>query len=344
MRKGMGILLFLLVAAAGSLVAQAPPVVPMTQKELVDLLKGKVAPERVAALLTERGVDFELTPDIEKKLRKAKADDQLIEAVRQEGPTARAARLAQGGRAGGARVTPEEGQVFLTVQNELDPDRKLQMVKDFETKYPSSALLTDMYAMAALAGLDKNDAQLAVDYAEKSLKLNGDNLRSLLIMAYMLPQPQLLRGGDFDKDKKLSDAEIYAKHALELVERLTKLPNETDEQLKERKAQLAMQAHSDLGMVHLQRSAMSLAGPDREELAKAQQEYEMAVSLTTTPTPQDYFRLGETLAIQNKVDEAIQAFTKASELSQGTVLKTYADQRIEGLKKRVEQQQAPAKP
>jgi tetratricopeptide (TPR) repeat protein len=332
MKKMIGILVLFILTNVGFLAAQLemPAVVPMTQGELVELLKGKVSGDRIVAEVAQRGVDFDLTPDIERKLRKAQADDRLVEAVRNQGPTARAARAQAGG---GPIYTPEESAAFQALRNELDPDRVIQMANDFETNHPSSALLSMVYSIAASAYQQKGEIERVVEYGEKSLKLKPDNLLSLLIMASMLPQPQLLRGGDLDKEKKLNLAEAYANQALELIDALPQQPDDTEEQANQRKAILRTEPHSALGMVHLQRAGMGLEGPDQEELAKAAEEYEKAVASASQPNPQDYFRLGEAYALQNKLDEAIQAFTQAGDLGQGTVIKTYADRKVEELRK-----------
>ena len=94
-------------------------------------------------------------------------------------------------------------------------------------------------------------------------------------------------------------------------------------------------------MIHLQRSTMGLAGPDKDELAKAEEEYQQAVTLGERPNPADYYRLGEARASLGKVDEAIQAFTKAGELGGDSVIKTFSDQRIAELSKRKAAQPAP---
>lgn len=334
MKAKIAVLFILLVASGSFLAAQVPAPVPFTQDELVKLLKGKVAPERIIADVTQRGVDFDVTPGIEKKLRKAKANDQVIEAVRNEGPTARAARAREAGaQAGMLYVTPEEAQAYRAILNELDPDRALQMVQDFGTSYPQSLLLSWVYAFAANAYQQKGELENVVEYGEKSLKLNPDNLASLIIMATILPQPRLMQPASLDKEKRLAEAEGYAQQALELIDKLPQQADETDTDFQARKARLATEPHSALGMIHLQRSSLAVQAPDPEELTKAAEEYKMAVSLSTPPNPQDYFRLGEAYTLLNKVEEAIGAFTKAGELGRGTVLKTYADQRIEALKK-----------
>lgn len=60
----------------------APPDKSFTLADIMFALKERVAPKRVAALVQERGVKFNLTGENEKELRKAGADDELIEEIR----------------------------------------------------------------------------------------------------------------------------------------------------------------------------------------------------------------------------------------------------------------------
>jgi tetratricopeptide (TPR) repeat protein len=122
----------------------------------------------------------------------------------------------------------------------------------------------------------------------------------------------------------LAKAEGYAHRAQSLIDTMPRQPNETEEQFKKRKDSLASDAHTALAMVHM----------ERDDLAKAIEEFKTAISLSQTPNPQLYFRLGEVCANSGKKPEAIEAFTKASELGRGTVLQQYADQRIAELKKK----------
>ncbi len=89
---------------------------------------------------------------------------------------------------------------------------------------------------------------------------------------------------------------------------------------------------------------MSLTGADPEELAKAEKEYQAAVSITKNIDPADYFRLGEVKEKVGKVDDAVGAFTKAGELDQTGQIKALADQAVERLKKKKGETKPPAKP
>ena len=95
----------------------------MTEKEVTKEIKSSPA-ETVIKDVKERGVDFDMTPDIEKKLRKAKATDEVIEAVRQAGPKVRAqmAKLTMGPGQGGTQDIPkEQAQAIRRHQGRVGP-------------------------------------------------------------------------------------------------------------------------------------------------------------------------------------------------------------------------------
>ena len=319
--------------------------VPLSEKEVTKEIKSSPA-ETVIKDVKERGVDFDMTPDIEKKLRKAKATDAVVEAVRQAGPKVRAqmAKLVMGpGPAGTQAIPKEQAQAYDALKTELDPDKAIAMVDDFAKKYPDSSLLSYVYSFGANAYQQKGDVEKVVDLTDKSLKLNPDNLMSLILSIGMMPQPQYLNNHKAEQEKILQQAESEANHALELILKLPKQPNESDADYQKRIGEISSQAHGPLGMIHLELANGGLAGPDKAELAKAEQEFNTAVSATSHPDPRDYYRLGETYKMDGKWDEAIQAFTKAGDLGQGTLIKTYADQQIGEIKKQKAAQSSPGK-
>jgi len=323
--------------------AQGP--VPLTEKEVTKEIKSAPA-ETVIKEVKERGVDFDMTPDIEKKLRKAKATDEVVEAVRKAGPKVRAqtAKMFMGaGQAGALEIPKEQVQAFEAIKGELDPDKAIALVQDFATKYPDSQLLSYVYSFGANGYQQKGDVDKAVEYTAKGLKAKPDNLMCLIMSLGMLPQPQYLNNHEADRDKILQEAQSEASRALQLISQIPKQPNETDAGYQKRLAAVASPVHASLGMVHLDLASEALAGPDKDELAKAEQEFKTAVT-TDRPDPTDYYRLGEVYKLEGKLDDAIGAFTKASEIGQGTMIKAYADRQIEGLKSRKAQGSAAPKP
>jgi tetratricopeptide (TPR) repeat protein len=69
----------LLLAAA--LVFAQEAVRPLAESDIVQLLEAGVTPARATTLVEERGVSFEMTAEVESRLREAGADDALISAV-----------------------------------------------------------------------------------------------------------------------------------------------------------------------------------------------------------------------------------------------------------------------
>jgi tetratricopeptide (TPR) repeat protein len=276
------------------------------------------------------------------RARQAESQDQGQKPA-QGAPGSQAGAATQPGQAAPAPPSPDQVKAFNAIQSELDPGRQVQLVDDFAKKYPTSILLSDAYFFGAYGAQQQGKIPQVIEYGTKSLQANPNNLRSLLTLAAMLPQPQDLQGSDADKEKKLADAETYANKALQLIADL-KQPNLTPDKLTQLKATLTSQVHASLGMVHLQRAMGGLTAADPEELAKAEQEYKAAVTGTTQPNPEDYFRLGEVYENEKKIDEAIDAFSQASKLGQGTPIQSYADQQVDKLKKQKAQAPPPAKP
>ncbi len=239
-------------------------------------------------------------------------------------------------------ISPEETQAYQEIQKELNPDKQLQLVEDFEKKYPSSPYLSDADFFGATAAEQKNDVSGALTYGEKSLKLRPDNLRSLILVASLLPLPQALQGTAQQKEQQLDLSESDANHALQLLSQLPKEPNVPDDQFKVAKDQITAQLHAALGMAHLEKATLSPGPPNPTELTSAEQEYKAAVA-APQPVAQDYYRLGEVYARENKLDDSIAAFTKASQLGQGTLIQKYADGMVQRLKEQKAKNQ-PASP
>ncbi len=59
---------------------------PMSKDAVIMLLKGEVSPNHVADMARERGIDFELTPAVERELQKAGATHSLLATLREVAP------------------------------------------------------------------------------------------------------------------------------------------------------------------------------------------------------------------------------------------------------------------
>ena len=324
--------------------SSAPVQAPLTEDELVKLVKhNKKDLKKVADEVQARGLDFELTPDIEKKITKAGADEQFLTYIKQFTPAMRAARKS---KVGNSEVSTEEAQAYNKLKGSTDPETIIKSSDDFSAKYPKSPLLTYVYALEASAYQQKNDATNVIKYGEKSLDLDPNNLISLLMVSGVLPQPQMLNNiSDAEKEKRLGTAADYAQKALQEIDQLPKQSKESDDAYQKRKDQIASGAYASIGMVHLERSRMALQGLDQSELAKAEESYKSAIAKSDTPNPSDYYRLGEVYRGENKLSDAVTAFSKAGQLAPGTVIEQLANQQVQELKNAESSQpKAAAKP
>ena len=300
---------------------------PLTLDEVIRLIKqNKKNSHQVAPTVTERGVDFDLDGKTEKKLRKAGADDELMEGIWKVTPTGKAQMKALLTSPSGVELQASSGEVLAMqdIENEVDPDRRLRLVEEFERKFPASPLLSYVYTQAAKGWQQKGDLNKVVEYGEKSLKLDPDNTFALVAMALALTQPKMLKGGWDEVRERLSEAETDANRAVTLLEKLKKGPSESNDQFRQRKGSLTADVHFALGAVQMQ----------HEDFAKAVSEYQTAISSTTRPTAQYYFRLGEAYASEGRIAQALEVLHKASELGRGTPMEKYADDFIAELQRK----------
>ncbi len=325
METNFGALIFLVTSLVPALAAQAPQPA-LAEKEVVRLVRhSKKDLQSVVSTVAARGVDFDLDLRIEKELRKAGANDDVLEAIWKAGPAGRSQKaLLTTATGAGIEATPEEAQAFQNVENETDAARRSQMASDFQKSYPNSRLLSYIYAQEAKTYEKRGDVEKVIEYGEKSLKVDPDNLFSLIQVSITLAQPGMMKGTEAEKAKRLSEAENCANRALKLIEQVKKQSAETDEQFQTRKGTMSADVHFTLGMVHLL----------RDEYPMAVEEYKKAISSTASPTAQLYFRLAEAYEMENKRAEAIEAFTRASELGRGTMVETSALERRQQLEKK----------
>lgn len=290
----------------------------MTLDEVTRLVKqAKNDPQAAASAIAERGVAFELDEKTQKKLRKAGADDDLLAAIWKATPSGKAHMRALLTSPSGVEIqaSATEALALEEIQNEKAPDGRLKLADAFEKKFPNSPLLSYVYTEGARAEQEKGAFPEAAEYGRKSLKLDPDNTFSLIILALVLPQPKMLKGTANEIQAQLSEAVTDANRALELLEKLQKRPDESDEQFVARKGSLTADSHFALGMEEMQ----------RDQFDKAVTDYQAAISSTSKPTFQYYYRLAEALASEGRVPDAIAVLQKASELARGTPMQKIAD-------------------
>jgi len=312
------------ILAEGVIPAQQTGRHRLNQDEVVNLIKhDKHQPDLIEKTLREEGVDFDLNPEVEKKIRKAGADDQILQAIWTAGPTVRNFKGAVLMSATGAPLTStyKEAMGYKTIEQAPDPDTKIRMAMEFAQTFPASELLSYVFTQAAAALQQKGDFPEAVKTARKSLGLDADNTYSLLIVATSLSEPSMVRNSQDKGERELAEAGTDAQKALDLLPKLPARPGETPEQCAARKAGIESSAHAALGSVAMQ----------QDKYNQAIEEFKKAIALSQPPKASLYFRLGEIYSNVGEKQQAIEAFSKAAEIGKGTVIETYATRSLKEL-------------
>ena len=319
----VGLTVFLILPA-GILPAQETGSHLLNQDDVSRLIKqDKEHPDLLEKTLHEQGVDFDLNPEIEKKMRKAGATDDILQAIWAAGPAVRNFKGAVVTSATGVPLTAtyKEAMGYKTLEQASDPDTKIRMAMEFAQTFPNSELLSYVFTQAAAAFQQKRDYPNAVKTAKRSLELDPNNTYSLLIVATALSEPSMVRNSSDNGEWELIEAGTDAQRAIDLLPKLPTRSGETPEQFAARKAGIEASAHAALGSVDMQQ--------DKND--EAIEEFKKAISLSQPPKASLYFRLGEIYSNIGKRQEAIEAFSKAAELGKGTVIETYAVQNLKEL-------------
>jgi hypothetical protein len=85
---------------------------PLNQQEVIELLEGGVPSSRVSEIVDERGIDFEFTPEIERKIRDAGGADDVVAALRRASQRRTESQRPRTGQMV-IKTTPGESQVYL---------------------------------------------------------------------------------------------------------------------------------------------------------------------------------------------------------------------------------------
>jgi len=122
----------------------------------------------------------------------------------------------------------EEYNAFSSMASEKDPGKKISLAEAFLQKFSNSDFkyLAHLQMMGAYQQLGKADK--AIDEARAVLKDDPDNLQGLQYLSFALPF--LYKPADTKASDMLSEIEAMAKRGLDLLSKLQKPQNVTEEQ------------------------------------------------------------------------------------------------------------------
>jgi hypothetical protein len=100
-----------------------------------------------------------------------------------------------------------EDKAYSKITAENNPDAKIALLLDYEKQFPQSKVLSDIYFMMMQTYVQKNDPAKVIEYGEKVIKLDADNVTALMAVA---------RNYSIER-KNLDRAVQYAQHAVDTV-------------------------------------------------------------------------------------------------------------------------------
>lgn len=181
-----------------------------------------------------------------------------------------------------------------------DPATQIQVGEDFVSKFPTSRYAGGVYGMLTSAYFAAGNTDKMFEIGDKALAMDPDNVDVLALMAMAIPRR--VKATTPDGAQRLTKAEGYAHHALELIPNMTKpatLDDATFEKTKNDKLSLA---HSGLGLIDL----------NHQKYDDAKTELTQAVQLSSSPDPVDYFLLGNADVQASYYKDAIEAYEKCA--------------------------------
>ena len=110
-----------------------------------------------------------------------------------------------------------EDKMFQMITAETDPEAKLQLVIDFEKQFPQSRALTSIYSIAIDIYREKGDQEHVIEYAEKALKLDQNNVTALMVLS----RNYAIQAKEIDRAIEL------AERAVEVISRMKNQPRPT---------------------------------------------------------------------------------------------------------------------
>jgi len=215
-------------------------------------------------------------------------------------------------------VSPEEA-FYSGWNHERDPQKKTQLGEKFVQNYPTSRHNQEVYDQLLLAYNAKQDWTNFYTISDKAIAQYPDDVTVLALTGWVIPH--LYSADDPDADKKLVKAEVYEKHALEVIPKLVKAPAAKQEEFASIQKSMLTMAYSGLGLVYFRKTNY------QDSVKQLQQATQIALS----PDPIDFYALAVGLEHLGRYGDAADAYQKCSQIAGNveTLCKASAD-RIKG--------------
>jgi tetratricopeptide (TPR) repeat protein len=182
------------------------------------------------------------------------------------------------------------------------PTEQIPLGEEFLKKFPESRYRESVYSRLTTDYLATNQEDKMFNAGEKTLEMNPDNVDVLALLAMVIPRRTNTTA--LDADQRLTKAENYGKKAIVLIPALPKPSTVTEEDFTKAKNEKLSMCHSGLGFIYYLRGKYLDSATELTESTK----------LTAAPDPADFFVLGAAYEQAKKLDDAVAAYGKCSEI------------------------------
>jgi tetratricopeptide (TPR) repeat protein len=231
------------------------------------------------------------------------------------------------------KIDPEEEKAYKAFNDANAPqqaDVRIKLGEQFLAKYPQSKYAEQIYARLMQDYLDKQQFDKMYDAADKALAINPDDVTVLVVTGWVYPHNY--NPDDPNAEKRLSQAEAKEKHALDVLSKLPKPANMTDEQFAKTKDQALSEAHSGLGLIYFR----------RQDYANSITELQAGEKIAAVPDATDFYVMAVELQSLKRFSEAADAYQKCAQIP--GPLADRCKQRTDEAKKQASTQPAGPKP
>ncbi|MGO9640286.1 MAG: VWA domain-containing protein [Candidatus Acidiferrales bacterium] len=201
-------------------------------------------------------------------------------------------------------ATPDsqEEVSFKAILGTTDVDQQIRLGQDFLQKYPASRFTESVSNHLVEAYYSKRDWNDFYAAAASALAKDPDDVGVLVLTGWLIPH--FYDPNDSEAAVKLTQAEGYLKHAIQLIPALPKSAGFTDEQLAAYKTFEMLRAHSGLGLIDFR----------RRDYENSVQELQQATQGAASPDANDLWALGIGLQQLKRYAEAAEAFEKCGQI------------------------------
>jgi tetratricopeptide (TPR) repeat protein len=159
--------------------------------------------------------------------------------------------VARSAGQGSVWKSTDEYNAYTAMANEKDNQKKIALAEAFLQKFPDSGVKKFVYVAMMNAYQQLNDATKAIETAKKVLEIDADNLDALRYLSFAVPFT--FKPDSADAAAELSRTESDAKHGLDLLTKVPKPANVTDDQFQAALKPVRAIFNSAVAFVALQR-------------------------------------------------------------------------------------------